>query len=48
MSRDKINIFWFRRYLRLDDNVGFLASLKEEHPVMPIFIFDPEILDNLP
>ena len=48
MSRDKVNIFWFRRDLRLDDNVGFLASLKEEHPVMPIFIFDPEILDSLP
>ncbi|MFC6859691.1 cryptochrome/photolyase family protein [Zunongwangia atlantica] len=48
MSKDKINIFWFRRDLRLDDNVGFLAALKEKHPVLPIFIFDPEILDSLP
>ena len=48
MSKDKINVFWFRRDLRLNDNVGFLASLKEEHPVMPIFIFDTEILDSLP
>ena len=38
MSQE-ISLFWFRRDLRLDDNVGFLASLKEEHPVMPIFIF---------
>ncbi|MDO1500354.1 deoxyribodipyrimidine photo-lyase [Winogradskyella maritima] len=43
-----INIFWFRRDLRLDDNVGFLEALKGEHPVMPIFIFDKSILDHLP
>lgn len=48
MSNEKINIFWFRRDLRLDDNVGFLAALKDNLPVLPIFIFDSEILDSLP
>lgn len=48
MSRDRVTIFWFRRDLRLDDNVGFLAALKEDAPVLPIFIFDKEILDKLP
>ena len=43
-----VNIFWFRRDLRLDDNVGFYEALKGEHPVLPIFIFDSEILDKLP
>ena len=43
-----VNIFWFRRDLRLDDNVGFLEALKGEHPVLPIFIFDKEILNELP
>ncbi|MFV8225674.1 cryptochrome/photolyase family protein [Christiangramia aquimixticola] len=43
-----LNIFWFRRDLRLDNNAGLLAALREKLPVMPIFIFDPEILDNLP
>ncbi len=43
-----ITIFWFRRDLRLDDNVGFYEALKSEHPVLPIFIFDTEILDKLP
>ncbi|MBT8245168.1 MAG: deoxyribodipyrimidine photo-lyase [Winogradskyella sp.] len=43
-----INIFWFRRDLRLDDNVGFYEALKGDCPVMPIFIFDTEILDKLP
>ncbi|MDO6473656.1 deoxyribodipyrimidine photo-lyase [Maribacter sp. 1_MG-2023] len=44
----KVSIFWFRRDLRLDDNVGFLEALKGEHPVLPIFIFDEEILSKLP
>ena len=43
-----VNIFWFRRDLRLDDNVGFYNALKSEHPVLPIFIFDEEILKKLP
>ncbi|MBZ9730936.1 DNA photolyase family protein [Salegentibacter sp. JZCK2] len=45
---EAVNIFWFRRDLRLDDNVGFLKALKSEKPVLPIFIFDTEILDKLP
>lgn len=44
----KINLFWFRRDLRLDDNVGFFNVLKSKNPVLPIFIFDSEILDKLP
>jgi len=44
----KINIFWFRRDLRLDDNVGFYNALKSELPVLPIFIFYSEILGELP
>ncbi|QXP58185.1 cryptochrome/photolyase family protein [Olleya sp. HaHaR_3_96] len=43
-----VNIFWFRRDLRLDDNVGFYNALNSEHPVLPIFIFDPNILEQLP
>ena len=46
--KDTVNIFWFRRDLRLDDNVGFYNALKSEHPVLPIFIFDKEILEKLP
>lgn len=44
----KVSIFWFRRDLRLDDNVGFLEALKGDHQVLPIFIFDKEILSKLP
>ena len=43
----KINIFWFRRDLRLSDNVGFYHALQEDLPVLPLFIFDKLILDPL-
>ena len=45
---EKVNIFWFRRDLRLDDNVGFYKALHGKYPVLPIFIFDSEILNELP
>ncbi|MGB5609856.1 cryptochrome/photolyase family protein [Eudoraea sp.] len=44
----KVSIFWFRRDLRLHDNAGLYNALKGSHPVLPIFIFDTEILQSLP
>lgn len=43
----KVNLFWFRRDLRLEDNVGLSHALKSDFPVIPIFIFDKNILDLL-
>ncbi|MBD3581113.1 cryptochrome/photolyase family protein [Flavobacterium selenitireducens] len=43
-----MNIFWFRRDLRLDDNCGFFNALEAGHDVLPIFIFDSNILGDLP
>lgn len=43
----EVNIFWFRRDLRLDDNAGLYHALKSDLPVLPIFIFDKIILDDL-
>ncbi len=42
-----INIFWFRRDLRLSDNHGLWQALNAGLPVLPVFIFDSEILDKL-
>ena len=42
-----VNIFWFRRDLRLYDNAGLYHALKADLPVLPIFIFDRNILDQL-
>ena len=43
-----ITIFWFRRDLRIEDNHGLYKALQLGLPVLPIFIFDPSILDPLP
>ncbi|MEP4597803.1 MAG: deoxyribodipyrimidine photo-lyase, partial [Cyclobacteriaceae bacterium] len=43
----KVNVFWFRRDLRLEDNIGLFYALKDSVPVLPIFIFDKNILDDL-
>ncbi|OEK05316.1 cryptochrome/photolyase family protein [Roseivirga misakiensis] len=43
----QVNIFWFRRDLRFIDNTALSYALKENSPVLPIFIFDREILDKL-
>ncbi len=43
----KIIIFWFRRDLRLEDNRGLQEALKGKFPVLPLFIFDKQILNKL-
>ena len=40
-------VFWFRRDLRLNDNTGLLAALEENKDVLPIFIFDEHIINEL-
>ena len=40
-------LFWFRRDLRLEDNVGLFQALKSGLPVIPVFIFDTNILNQL-
>ncbi len=42
-----VNIMWFRRDLRLHDNAALYHALKSGNPVVPIFIFDKNILDRL-
>jgi deoxyribodipyrimidine photo-lyase len=44
----KINIFWFRRDLRLEDNTALDNALVSVSPVLPVFIFDTNITDELP
>ncbi|QXP72778.1 deoxyribodipyrimidine photo-lyase [Tenacibaculum sp. AHE15PA] len=45
---NKIAVFWFRRDLRLEDNVALHNALKSGGKILPVFIFDEEIIDNLP
>ena len=45
--KNKVSVFWFRRDLRLEDNVGLTQALNAGFPVLPIFIFDSNILNQL-
>ncbi len=47
MENKKVSIFWIRRDLRIEDNAALFYALKSEHQVLPIFIFDKNILNEL-
>ena len=46
--KEQIQLFWFRRDLRLNDNCGLYHALNSDKKVLPIFIFDDDILSRLP
>ncbi|OON65817.1 cryptochrome/photolyase family protein [Hymenobacter sp. CRA2] len=43
-----VALFWHRRDLRRHDNAGLAAALQSGLPVLPLFIYDTDILDHLP
>ena len=43
----EISICWIRRDLRITDNAALYRALKGEYPVLLLFIFDKNILDEL-
>lgn len=47
MAKQTISIFWHRRDLRLNDNRGLHKALSGDYPVLPLFIFDWNILNAL-
>jgi len=42
-----INIFWFRRDLRFEDNSALFHALESGKEVLPIFIFDKDLLNDI-
>lgn len=46
-TKPRVTLHWFRRDLRLTDNHGLNVALTEHGNVLPLFIFDREILDRL-
>ncbi len=44
---DKFAVFWFRRDLRIKDNAGLFHALSRHEKVIPLFIFDTDILSQL-
>lgn len=47
INPEPVNLFWFRRDLRLEDNAGLYFALRSGHPIVPVFIFDQHILTSL-
>ena len=47
MQQQSITLFWFRRDLRLHDNAALYYALRENKNVLPVFIFDKNILNKL-
>ncbi len=45
--KKEISICWLRRDLRLSDNVALYHALKDKYTVLPVFIFDTNILEKL-
>ena len=48
-KKDKpvVNIFWMRRDLRLEDNTALYHVLKTRENVLPVYIYNPDILERL-
>jgi len=44
---EEIAVFWFRRDLRLGDNTGLWHALSSGYRVLPLFIYDENILSRL-
>lgn len=44
-GKQSATLFWFRRDLRLSDNHGLYEALKNSEAVLPVFIFDKNILE---
>ena len=47
LDNGKLSICWFRRDLRLNDQTALFHDLSSGFPVLPVFIFDTEILGKL-
>ena len=47
IEKPPITVCWFRRDLRVDDNHALYNALISGYPVLPVFIFDTDILSQL-
>lgn len=44
--KDQVNIFWFKRDLRLHDNEALSLAVSSKHPCLCIYIFEDILLEN--
>jgi deoxyribodipyrimidine photo-lyase len=41
-------LYWFRNDLRLHDNEGFSRAVQKADEVLPVFVFDPRLFNEIP
>jgi deoxyribodipyrimidine photo-lyase len=44
----EVAVWWIRRDLRIEDNCALFHALVSGRPVLPVFVFDHEIIEGLP
>ncbi len=44
---EELALFWFRRDLRVEDNTALFHALTSGFRVLPVYIYDPAIIDKL-
>ena len=47
MSKPIINLYWFKRDLRIIDNVPLQISCDDEYPTLLFYLFEPILLNDL-
>jgi deoxyribodipyrimidine photo-lyase len=45
-EKSVVNIFWMRRDLRIEDNIGLFNALRMLENVLPLFIFDTNLFNS--
>ena len=46
MGRKTVNIVWFKRDLRLSDHVPMSRAIKAGRPIVLVYLFEPEYIEN--
>ena len=46
MSKEIVNLYWFKRDLRLIDNVPLQMSCDDEYPTLLFYLFEPELIKD--
>ena len=44
--KPNINIFWFKRDLRLVDNIALNDAVESKHPLLLIYLFEPMVIND--
>ena len=44
--KQNINVFWFKRDLRLIDNQALIDAINSKTPLLLLYLFEPKLIDD--